>query len=172
MASGLMRPLYLAIIAMAALPGMRRGLTKFSVTAAHRVARKNPSLRTTNLIGFRASCRGSYPFGFRWRSMTPQSGCSYAAGFAYGFCWVTQPDRLFVLYWYQSTPSVTGMTGTSLTITASSCFTIECCSALEVVPPYWSISLSTAGFSYRAQFVVAFFPIGAEFFEYSSCRSS
>jgi hypothetical protein len=33
---------------------MRRGMRKFSVTAAQRVTRKNPSLRATNLT-FRAS---------------------------------------------------------------------------------------------------------------------
>ena len=32
--------------------------------------------------------------------MTPQSGTSYAAGFANGFCFETQPPRDFVLYWY------------------------------------------------------------------------
>src|SRR6266571_905500 len=40
---------------MAALPGMRRGIKKFSVTAAQRVTMKNPSLRRMNLM-FRASC--------------------------------------------------------------------------------------------------------------------
>src|SRR5216110_729968 len=35
---------------------MRRGMRKFSVTAAHSVTTKNPSRRRTNLIS-RASCR-------------------------------------------------------------------------------------------------------------------
>jgi hypothetical protein len=34
---------------------MRRGMRKSGVTATHRVTRKNPSRRTTNLID-RASC--------------------------------------------------------------------------------------------------------------------
>src|SRR5205807_5174582 len=44
---------------------------------------------------------GRHPLGFRWRSMTPQSGTSYAAGFAKAFFFVTQPARWDVLYWYQ-----------------------------------------------------------------------
>src|SRR3954453_7952314 len=104
--------------------------------------------------------------------MTPQSGFSYAAGRAYGFPFTTQPDRLLVLYWYQSTASVTGITGISLTITASSCLTILCWVALSVVAPYWSIRASTFGLEYRSQFEAAGCPIGAEFFEYRSCRSS
>ena len=66
-------------------------------------------------------------------STTPQSGTSYAAGFAYGFPCVTQPVSDFVLYWYQSTPSVIGMIGTSRTIAASSWLTIACCFAELVV---------------------------------------
>jgi hypothetical protein len=65
--------------------------------------------------------------------MTPQSGTSYAAGFANGFFFVTHPVSELVLYWYQSTPSVIGMIGTSRTIAASSWFTIECCFAELVV---------------------------------------
>src|SRR3954464_1652234 len=111
-ACGFTCPLYLDIIASAALPGMRRGIRKFSVTAAQRVTRKKPSLRTTNLTS-RASCLGcstGYALGFRLRSITPQSGFSYAAGLAKVFSFVAQPDRSLVLYWYQSTPSVTGIT--------------------------------------------------------------
>jgi len=44
------------IIASAALPGMRRGMKKFSVIAAQSVTTKNPSLRRMNLTT-RASCR-------------------------------------------------------------------------------------------------------------------
>src|SRR5947207_14845385 len=97
--------------------------------------------------------------------MTPQSGFSYAAGRANGSPFNTQPDRSLVLYWYQSTASVTGITGTSLTIAASSCLTIWCCFAESAVAAYCSISASTFGFSYRSQLEAAGWPIGAEFFE-------
>jgi hypothetical protein len=65
---------------VAALPGMRRGMMKFSVIAAHSVITKNASLRRTNLTS-RAPCSGScrsasYPFALRWSSWTPQSGFS------------------------------------------------------------------------------------------------
>src|SRR5207244_11332238 len=136
---GFTRPLYLDIIASAALPGMRRGIRKFSVIAAHSVTTKNPSLRRTNLT-FRAPCSGSVSstadhLGFRCRANTPQSGVSYAAGLANGSFCVTQPVTSLVLYWYQSTPSVIGITGTSLTITASSCLMIACWVATFVVAP-------------------------------------
>src|ERR1041385_6663941 len=126
---------------------MRRGMTKFAVTAAQSVITKNPSLLSTNLMT-RASCQrilasGRHPLGFRWRSMTPQSGTSYAAGLANGFFFVTQPARFEVLYWYQSTPAVIGMIGTSRTIAASSLLTIACCFAELVVAAYCLISLST-----------------------------
>ena len=118
------------------------------MTAAQRVTRKNPSLRTMNLM-FRTSYqpRCSLCFGLRWRSITPQSGFSYAAGRANGSPFSTQPARSLVLYWYQSTPSVTGITGISFTITASSCLTIWCCFAESVVAAYCSIRASTCGFS-------------------------
>src|SRR4029077_14545243 len=76
---------------------------------------------------------GTHPFGLRGSRITPQSGTSNAAGFANGFFFVTQPLIDFVLYWYQSTPSVIGMIGTSRTIAASSWLTIECCFAELVV---------------------------------------
>src|SRR3954453_14804296 len=97
--------------------------------------------------------------------MTPQSGFSYAAGRANGFPFTTQPDRSLVLYWYQSTASVIGITGISFTITASSCRTMSCCLAEAAVAVYSSISWSPFGFSYRSQFEAADEPIGAEFFE-------
>ncbi len=55
-------------------------MRKFVVIAAHSVTMKNASLRRTNLM-FRAPCSGfrlsdRYPFGFKWRSITPQSGTS------------------------------------------------------------------------------------------------
>ena len=63
--------------------------------------------------------------------MTPQSGTSYGAGFAYGLPWSDPAGQIdLVLYWYQSTASVTGITGTSRSPSAaSSCLTIECCFA-------------------------------------------
>src|SRR5580765_307039 len=97
--------------------------------------------------------------------MTPQSGLTYAAGRANGSPLVTQPAMSFVLYWYQSTPSVTGITGMSFTIAASSCLTILCCVAESLVAAYCSISLSAWGFEYRSQSEPADFPIGAEPFE-------
>src|SRR5581483_1649769 len=96
-----------------------------------------------------------YPFGARWSSTTPQSGFSNADGRAYAFCGVTQPVRSLVLYWYQSTLSVIGMTGTSFTITCSSFRTMACWIAELVVAPYCSMSLSTAGLTYRSQFDAA-----------------
>src|SRR5215831_18179537 len=104
--------------------------------------------------------------------MTPQSGFTYAAGRANGSPFVTQPARSLVLYWYQSTPSVTGITGMSLTMIAWSCWTIECCVDGSLVAAYCSISWSAFGFEYRSQSEPAVFPIGAEPFEYSSERSS
>src|SRR5579871_49188 len=155
---------------------MRRGMRKFVVIAAHRVTRKNPSLRTTNLMS-RASCAGksrsdAYAFGVRWRATTPQSGTAKAAGCAYWFFDVTQPPRVEVLYSYQSTPSVIGMIGTSRTIACSSCHTTFFCVARLVVVAYFLMALSTAGFEYRSQFDTAILPIGAEADEYSSFRSS
>src|SRR5579884_4145314 len=145
---------------------MRRGMRKFSVTAAHSVITKNDSLRRTNLIA-RASAPGSrpYPFGLRCSSITPMSGVLYAAGCAKGLLGVTQPVIDFVLYWYQSTCSVTGMTGIREVITAASLRTIECWSALLVVAPYASISASTLRSENRSSFDDAVWPIGAVFFE-------
>src|SRR5205085_4595091 len=54
-AFGFTRPLKRDIIAITAFPGMRRGMRKFNVTAAHSVTTKNPSRRRTNLID-RAPC--------------------------------------------------------------------------------------------------------------------
>ena len=48
-------------------------------------------------------------------------------------------------YWYQSTSSVMGMTGTSLSITCSSWSTMLCCVAMDVVAAYASMSLSVLG---------------------------
>src|SRR5215468_2410876 len=104
--------------------------------------------------------------------MTPQSGFTYAAGRANGLPFVTQPARSLVLYWYQSTPSVTGITGMSLTMMAWSRLTIWCCVAESLVAAYCSISLSACGFEYRSQSEPADFPIGAEPFEYRNERSS
>src|ERR1017187_9160265 len=63
----LMCPLYLAIMASAGLPGMRRGMTKFTVTAAHIVKRKKPVLLKMNLI-LHASFPGSLRQGGQQRS--------------------------------------------------------------------------------------------------------
>ena len=49
-ADGLIRPWNLAIIATAGLPGMRRGMKKLTVSAAHRVSNRNPHRRSRNLI--------------------------------------------------------------------------------------------------------------------------
>ena len=43
-------PLNFAIIAVAGLPGISRGSTKFRVSATHRVSRKNPRRRSANLM--------------------------------------------------------------------------------------------------------------------------
>ena len=76
---------------------------------------------------------GRHPFGFRWRSMTAQSGTSYAAGFANALFFVTQPASDLVLYWYQSTPSVIGMIGTSSHHRRLELVDDRCCSPALVV---------------------------------------
>ena len=50
-----------------------------------------------------------------------------------------------MLYWYQATSSVIGITGTSDSMTFSNWLTIWCCSAVLVVPAYSLKSLSVAG---------------------------
>ena len=49
-ACGLTAPLNLPIMAMAGLPGISRGSTKLSVSAAHKVSTKKPRRRSTNLM--------------------------------------------------------------------------------------------------------------------------
>ena len=86
---------------------------------------------------------------------------------------MTQPVKLPVSYWYQSTDSVTGMTGTCLQH-----------DLLQLVhdrvllrPGWWCsayalISASVCGLLYRSKLDPAGWPIGAELPEYSHCRSS
>ena len=50
-----------------------------------------------------------------------------AHGWAYGSPWVGQPLKVPVSYWYQSTASITGMIGTSLSMTCWIWFRIVCC---------------------------------------------
>src|SRR5262249_35106170 len=91
---------------------------------------------------------------------------------AYGLDCETQPLKLPVSYWNQSTDSVTGITGTSVSMTFCSLLTIACCVAELVVVPYWLISASMAGLLYRSKLDPAGVPIGAEFAHSSHCRSS
>ena len=49
-ACGLTPPLNLPIMARAGLPGISRGSTKFSVSATHKVSKKKPRRRSTNLM--------------------------------------------------------------------------------------------------------------------------
>src|SRR5579875_3513609 len=102
----------------------------------------------------------------------PQPGELYAAGCAYWSDGVGQPEKLPVSYWNQSTDSVTGMTGTSVSMTFSSWSTIRCGVAAPGVAPSPLISASVAGLLYRSKFEPAAVPIFAELAEYSHCRSS
>ena len=83
-----------------------------------------------------------------------------------------QPLKLPVSYWNQSTDSVTGMTGTSFSMTACSWFTIECCVAVDVVVGYWLISASVAGLLYRSKLDPAAVPILAELAEATRLRAA
>src|ERR1700722_12099534 len=68
--------------------------------------------------------------GWRCVSTTPMSGDWYGDGCAYGSAAVGQPLNAALLYWNQSTPSVTGITGNCVSITCSILSTTWCCWAV------------------------------------------
>src|SRR6476660_9974010 len=82
-------------------------------------------------------------FLYRWSRVTSQSGRFHGAGAANGSSLVGHPATSLVEYWYHATPSVTGITGTSSSITASTCLMRSCCLAESVVAPNWSNRVST-----------------------------
>src|SRR5215470_7626777 len=94
------------------------------------------------------------------------------AGWAYGLVGDGQPEKLPVLYWNQSTDSVTGITGTSFSMTSCSLLTICCCVAGSVVCGKALMRASVAELLYRSQLDPAAVPIGAELPEYSHWRIS
>src|SRR5579872_3154326 len=96
----------------------------------------------------------------------------YCAGCAYGLLDVTHPPMYRVSYWYQSTCSATGITGTSESITCSSSSTTLCWTAEFVVAAYWSIKASVDLLEYRSKLLAAAVPIGAVLGEYSNWRNS
>jgi hypothetical protein len=63
---------------------------------------------------------------------------------------VGQPLKVPVSYWNQSTASITGMIGTSLTMTSWILFRMLCCSDALVVVSYWSSRASVLGLLYRS----------------------
>src|SRR5271170_6491883 len=74
-ACGLITPLWLAIAARAGFPGIMRGSRKLSVRATHRVSRKKPRRRSTNLMP--SSCR---PWGRPPNARAPGAAAQGAAG--------------------------------------------------------------------------------------------
>src|SRR6516225_2488523 len=128
-AFGLSSPWNFDSMASAGLPGISRGSRKFSVSAIHSVRTKKPRRRSAYRKLVSLLCpghfliRGPGPLpespgprrlgylGARCRSTCSRSGQAYGAGWPYGLPWVGHPLKVPVSYWYQSTASITGMTG-------------------------------------------------------------
>src|SRR3974390_1094292 len=141
-------------IARAASPGMSRGMTKLSVSAAQSVRRNRASLRPMKRIPGRVppvrperQVSRSY-LAQVVLSRTMLSGMFHGAGWQYGLSALGQPSMVVVSYWNQLAASVTGMPGTSLFMIWPSCLTIDFCSSMAVDLRYWAIRLSAVGFLY------------------------
>src|SRR5512138_3523278 len=120
---------------------MNRGMKKLTVSAAHKVIAKNPKRLSTYLMGGPSYFCAA--FEYRCSMTCSLSGTLYGDGSAYGLSGVGQPRMSAVLYWNQSTDPVVGIIGTSCSISAESCLTIETWVASSAVA-YWSSSLSAA----------------------------
>ena len=111
--------------ASSGLPGMNRGMKKFSVSAAQRVSTKNPSRRSRYRTTTSSSCSLSrVRFLYFWADL--EYRCSQhlpdvghvvrAPAGRRGRPASASPAMSVVLYWNQSTDSVVGMIGTSLSM--------------------------------------------------------
>ena len=98
---------------------MRRGNRKLRLIAAHSVTTKKPSLRSDEPhpgVSCRSGLAGTL-LVVQVQQYDAPVGHSVLAGCAYGLLGVTHPPMFWVSYWYQSTASVTGITGTSASMT-------------------------------------------------------
>ena len=143
------------------------------------ISRPQSERRRTRTSGLRTSCpeasvrrRLAATCSTGAAARRPSQAQTYCAGCAYGLLEVTHPPMYWVSYWYQSTCSVTGITGTSESITCSSWSTTWCWTAELVVAAYSSIRASVDLLEYRSKLLAAAVPIGAVFGEYSNWRSS
>ena len=138
-----------AIIARAGLPGISRGMRKLIVSAAQSVRTKNPRRRNTNLIRSLQAARPTLGLQVQQHDAPCPGTRTRPAGRTGRRRWPSR-RRSRCCTGTSRPPPITGMTGTSLTMTCWSWFMIECCVAVDVVAAYWLIRASVAGLLYRS----------------------